>query len=164
MISQRSIEGGAHQLLRGGAAAQRESGVRFVWPARRLVSTAPSSSHQGRARFAAPSGTSEVCGSLKPVLRVSMLFVLLLLVAACTGAVMTSKDGAVLQKVVLIRHGEKNGTDDLSPRGFQRAECLATHFADYGITCTRTPTKSRGARCRRSHRSRTPLACLSTRA
>lgn len=38
------------------------------------------------------------------------------------------------QRVVLIRHGEKNGGDDLSPRGYQRAKCLADHFAGYNIS------------------------------
>ena len=37
------------------------------------------------------------------------------------------------QTVILIRHGEKEG-DDLSPRGEQRARCLAQHFAGAGIT------------------------------
>eukprot|EP00467_Chlorarachnion_reptans_P026162 CAMPEP_0114512528 /NCGR_PEP_ID=MMETSP0109-20121206/15030_1 /TAXON_ID=29199 /ORGANISM="Chlorarachnion reptans, Strain CCCM449" /LENGTH=171 /DNA_ID=CAMNT_0001692231 /DNA_START=36 /DNA_END=551 /DNA_ORIENTATION=+ len=38
------------------------------------------------------------------------------------------------QKAILIRHGEKDSGDDLSPRGYQRADCLVNHFADYGIT------------------------------
>ena len=40
---------------------------------------------------------------------------------------------SLTQTVILIRHGEKEG-DDLSPRGEQRASCLARHFADAGIT------------------------------
>ena len=33
------------------------------------------------------------------------------------------------QRVILIRHGEKPASgDDLSPRGYERADCLAKHF------------------------------------
>jgi hypothetical protein len=38
------------------------------------------------------------------------------------------------QTVILIRHGEKDGGNDLSPRGYQRAQCLPKHFADVNIT------------------------------
>jgi hypothetical protein len=35
----------------------------------------------------------------------------------------------ISQTVILIRHGEKNGGNDLSPRGYQRADCLANLFS-----------------------------------
>ena len=39
------------------------------------------------------------------------------------------------QTAILIRHGEKpKDGDDLSPRGEQRAKCLADHFAHRGLT------------------------------
>ena len=38
------------------------------------------------------------------------------------------------QRVILIRHGEKDGGDDLSARGRERALCLVRHFAGWNIT------------------------------
>ena len=70
-----------------------------------------------------------------------MVFAILSLIAAAnilnnTGAA-AEPNKNLPQRVILIRHGEKpDKGDDLSPRGYQRARCLADHFSSHAYNVT----------------------------
>ena len=69
-------------------------------------------------------------------------------------AAVAAAAGGIDQTIILIRHGEKEG-DDLSPRGEQRANCLADHFANAGVTALYAYTDKSS---RRSTETLTPLS------
>ena len=55
-------------------------------------------------------------------------------VGNATSTALHKKHKPLTQLAHLIRHGEKDDGDDLSPRGQQRARCLADRLLDAGIT------------------------------
>lgn len=65
------------------------------------------------------------------MLRVAVIFALACNVRAFNN---TLAGSGIKQTVILIRHGEKDGGDDLSSRGYERADCLATHFSGSDIS------------------------------
>jgi hypothetical protein len=84
-------------------------------------------------------------------------------ILACLSLLVAAMSASVPQTVILIRHGEKDSGNNLSPRGVQRSKCLAELFTNTTGPFPTPPSHLFAYTDKSSNRSMETLAPLSYR-
>ena len=84
-------------------------------------------------------------------------------ILTCLSLLVAAVSSSVPQTVILIRHGEKDGGNNLSPRGVQRSKCIAHLFTNTTGPFPTPPSHLFAYTDKSSNRSMETLAPLSYR-